>query len=185
LTRSANPFKNKGNYDHLDIKAFQDYLFMKICEIAAELDVPIQIHTGLGRLTRSNAYLLQPLIEAFPMTKFVLLHGSYPWIDDILGLVHVYPKRVFPDLVWLPQISTEAAVRMLSELIEVTNSHSICWRDDSWTSKETYGSLLSAQHVLATVLSNKVHQGYMSLPDAQVLVANILRDNAKRLYKLD
>lgn len=176
--------KGEGNYDSRDIKAFQDYMFMQICEIAAELDLPIQVHTGLGRLTKSNAYLLQPLIEAFPKTKFVLLHGSYPWMDDILGLVHVYPDRVFPDLVWLPQISTEAAIRMLSELIEVTNSHSICWGDDSWTSEETYGSLLSAQHVIATVLSNKVCSNYMSLEEAKVYVKNILRDNARRLYKL-
>ena len=146
--------------------------------------MPFQIHTGLGRLRRSNASLLQPVIEAFPDTKFVLFHGSYPWVDDILGLVHVYPGNVFPDLVWLPQISTDAAVRMLSELLDVTNAHSICWGDDSWTSEESYGSLLSAQHVIATVLSKKIREGSMSLSDAFETASNILRDNPKRLYKL-
>ena len=176
--------KRVGSYDSDDIKAFQDYLFVQVCQIAAELDIPLQVHTGLGRLVKSNAYELQPVIEAHPKTRFVLMHGSYPWIDDILGLVHVYPENVFPDLVWLPVISLDAAVRMVSELIEVTNSSSICWGDDTWTSEESYGSLLAVRHVLATVLSEKIKEGYMSSYDALEVCSAILRDNAKRIYRL-
>jgi hypothetical protein len=167
-----------------DIKAFQDYTFLQICQIAAERDIPFQLHTGLGRLHRTNAYLLQPVIEANPNTRFVLFHGSYPWMDDVLGLVHAYPNNVFPDIVWLPLISLEAAARMVSELIEVTNAHSICWGDDTWTAEESYGSLLAVRHVLATVLAEKVQKKYLSMSDAFELASNILRDNARRIYRI-
>lgn len=172
------------NRSAADIKVFQDYVFQEACQIAAQLDIPMQIHTGLGRLHRSNAILLQPVIEANPDTKFVLFHGSYPWMDDILGLVEKYPNNVFPDLVWLPLISCEASVRFLSELIEVTNSHSICWGDDTWTPEESFGALLAVRHVLATVLSEKIQTGYLSKRDALEIVSNILCDNAARIYKL-
>ncbi|MDD5017084.1 MAG: amidohydrolase family protein [Eubacteriales bacterium] len=177
--------KREGSYDIADVKAFQDYIFLQTCQIAAELDIPFQVHTGLGRLSKTNAYLLQPVIEANPDTRFVLFHGGYPWMDDIFGLVHVYPKNVFPDIVWLPLISTEAAVRMLTELIEVANSQSICWGDDTWTSEESYGALMAVRHVLAMVLSNKIKDGYMLPADAFEAASNILRNNAQRIYRFE
>lgn len=172
------------NYNQTDIKAFQDYVFLQVCKIAAELDIPLQVHTGLGKLYKSNANYLQPVIEANPDTRFVLFHGSYPWTGDIMGLVHVFPKNVFPDICWLPLVSTDAAIRMLSELIEVANAQSICWGCDTWTSEESYGALLAARHVIAKVLSGKIEDGYFGMRDAFDVAANIIRNNAKRIYRL-
>lgn len=167
-----------------DTKTFQDYVFLELCRIAAQLDIPFQIHTGLARMYRSNAAWLQSAIEANPDTKFVIFHGSYPWMDDILGLAHVYPNRVYPDLVWLPLISSEAAVRFLSELIEVADMSTVCWGDDTFTPEESYGALLAVRHVLAEVLSKKIQKGYLSRKDAREIAANILHDNAARIYKI-
>ena len=65
--------------DEGDIRVFQNYVFDKICEIAAELSMPVQIHTGLGLMTGSNAMQLQPLIARNPNTTFGLcmeaIHG--------------------------------------------------------------------------------------------------------------
>ena len=37
-----------------DIRCFQDYLFWKICEIAAEVSLPLQCHTGMGQVIDTN-----------------------------------------------------------------------------------------------------------------------------------
>lgn len=166
-----------------DIKAFQDYVFFKICEIAAELDMPVQCHTGLGQLKGTSAMALREVIEKNPDTKFVLFHGSYPWLDDLNGLVHYYPN-VYPDICWLPIISTSAAERMLHELIEVSTIDRICWGCDTWTSEESYGALLAARHVLKKVLSCKIDEGYLTLDDAKAVAKNILYNNAAKLYKI-
>ncbi|MGD0752377.1 MAG: amidohydrolase family protein, partial [Anaerolineales bacterium] len=76
-----------GNTDPLDIKTFQDYLFFQICRMAADLDFPVQIHTGMGQGHRTNAVHLQTAIQNLPETHFVLLHCSYPWIQDVCMLV--------------------------------------------------------------------------------------------------
>ena len=73
---------------------------------------------------------------------------------------------------------------LLSELIEVTNAHSICWGDDAWTPEESYGALLAARHVLASVLSEKIRTGYLSKGDAFEIISDILCNNAVRIYKL-
>ena len=102
----------------------------------------------------------------------------------MLGLAQVYPKNVFPDIVWLPLISHEASVRFLSELIEAANPYSVCWGDDTWTPEESYGALLAVRHVLATVLSEKMQKGYLSQVDAFEIASNILHNNAINIYNM-
>lgn len=165
----------------MDVKNFQDYIFEQICQIAAKVALPLQIHTGMGLLAKTRAMELQNVIGRKPDTKFVLFHCSYPWMDDIHGLLRVYPN-VYPDLCWLPLLSTSAAIRMLHELIDGGTADKVCWGCDTWTSEESYGALLAIRHVIATVLASKVEEGYFSLEDAFEMADNLLWRNAKRLY---
>jgi hypothetical protein len=166
-----------------DVKTFQDYLFFQICRLAAELDLPVQIHTGMGQGHRTNAAHLQQAIQRFPATRFVLLHCSYPWIQDVSMLVDKYPN-VFPDLSMLPLISTHASITMLHELIERATLDRIFWGCDTWTAEESFGALLAFRHVLASALAEKVFDGYFSRADAFLIIDGILFKNPQRFYKL-
>jgi hypothetical protein len=166
-----------------DVKIFQDFLFFQICRLAAELDLPLQIHTGMGQGHRTNAALLQPAIQSCPATRFVLLHCSYPWIQDVSMLVDKYPN-VYPDLSMLPLVSTHASITMLHELIERATLERIFWGCDTWTAEESYGALLAFLHVLAAALAEKVIDGYFSRADAFLIIDAILFKNPQRYYKL-
>ena len=166
-----------------DIKAFQDFLFFQICRNAAELDLPVQIHTGMGQGRRTNALWLQEVIQKNPQTRFVLLHGSYPWVEDIPALVRLYPN-VFADLCWLPLGSTRAGKFLLHELIENATSDKVMWGCDTWTAEESYGALLSLRFVLSSVLAEKVSEGYLTTQDAQQIIDNILFRNAADFFRL-
>lgn len=175
--------KSKECITKEEIKSFQDYVLFQICEIAAELDMPMQWHVGLGKLKRTNGMWMYDIIDKNPSTKFVLFHGGYPWMDDVAGLLH-YFKNVYCDICWLPIISTSSAERMLCELIEVGTSDKLCWGCDTCTSEESYGAVLAARHVVANVLAGKVEDGFFSINDAQYFADNILHNNAKNLYKM-
>ena len=168
-----NPHEN-------DIRAFQSYVFDKVCEIAAELSMPVQIHTGLGLMAGSNAMQLQPLIARNPDTTFWLMHGSYPWVSDIAGLTHAYPN-VWADLCWLPLISPTAAHRLMHELIDVCNADRVVWGCDTWTSEESYGARLAFLEVLSQVLYERVELGRMRESDAQRYAKAIMHDNAAKI----
>ena len=101
-----------------DISAFQDYLFWKICEIAAEVSLPLQCHTDMGQIIDTNVLQLNNVIKNNPETKFVLLHCGFPWVDDILSMVDGYPN-LYPDLTWVPILSYTASNRILHQLIEM------------------------------------------------------------------
>jgi predicted TIM-barrel fold metal-dependent hydrolase len=178
------PAELEPGVDPQDIKDFQDFLFFWICRVAAELDLPVQIHTGTGQGRRTQAAWLQDAIQKNPATRFVLLHCGYPWIQDIPALVSRYPN-VFPDLSMLPLFSTQACRAMLHELIEGATADRLSWGCDTWTPEESFGSLLAFRHVLASVLAEKVVEGYFSLEDARLVIDYALFQNAARFYHLD
>ena len=164
-----------------DIKAFQDYVFFEICRIAAEYNVPLQCHTGLGKLEKSNAMQMQEVIRKNPETRFVLFHGSYPWIQDVCALIHNYPN-VYADICWLPIISGSACETLLKELIEVGTTDRITWGCDTWTSEESFGAMLAAKQVVAKVFAEYTDNSYLSQVDAQEFIRQIFYENAEKLY---
>lgn len=179
----ASKVFNNGDFSKEDIRKFQDYLFNYICDIAAEQKTPLQCHTGLACLDGTNAINLLKTIKGHPETKFVLFHGSFPWTDDLLGLLHVHPN-VYTDICWLPLISPSAAEYALNQMIEVGTADKICWGCDTWTSEESYGARIAINFVLTNVLTKKISDGYIDLNDAKQLVENVLYSNPKALYKL-
>lgn len=181
--KAENVFNNISALIETESRHFQDYLFYQICNIAAELDLPLQIHTGLGQLHDTNALQLREVIEKHPETKFVLFHGGYPWLQDVCALTHNF-TNVYIDVCWLPIISTTAARRFLSEIIEVSTMDKITWGCDTWTSEESYGALLALRQVLRDVLMGKINSKYLNLSAAKVIADRIMFKNAEDLYGL-
>lgn len=167
-----------------EIKNFGDYVMFELCRIAAELNIPVQIHTGLGKLEKSNAIHLKKLIEYNPATRFSLFHCGYPWMDDILGLLHNY-RNVYPDLCWLPLISTSAAIRFIREALEVGDTGRFTWGCDTWTAQESYGALLAVRHCLAKALSEMCCEKLITVDQAETVIQAILCTNAEKIYNLD
>lgn len=164
-------------------RQFQDYVFAHLCDLAAELGVPVLNHTGLGGMVGTRAMGMEWVIRTHPRTQFGLMHGSYPWTQDVLGLVHAYPN-VYADLCWLPIISTSAAERFLRELIEVGAMGRITWGCDTWNSVESYGALLAGRKALAEVFAGCIADGLMDRAYALDYIRAILHDNAERIYRL-
>ncbi len=166
-----------------DVKDFQDYLFFQVCRLAAEFRLPLQVHTGTGQGKSTNALFLLEAIQKNPEAQFVLLHCSYPWIQDTSFLASRF-SNVHTDLSMLPLFSSQAAGMVLEELIEGANSHQVAWGCDTWTPEESYAALLALRHVLARMLSVRIANGYFDQEAAEFLIDNILYHNPKQLYGL-
>jgi hypothetical protein len=98
-------------------------------------------------------------------------------------LVTSYPN-VYPDLSWVPLISSHAAETLLHELIERSTIDRICWGCDTWTPEESYGSLLAFCHVLASTLITKRIDGYLSDQEAYQFIDRVFSTNPNQLYKI-
>jgi hypothetical protein len=162
--------------------AYESTMFDFFCRLAATFGVPFQVHTGMGQLSGSNPLAFEPTIVRHPDVHFVLFHAGYPWCSEAAGLAHSH-NNISLDMVWAPIISTSAAVAALHEFIEVARSSDrIAWGSDTWTSEEAIGALLAWQHVVATVLSQKVEAGYFDMAEAEALAQKLMFRNAARIY---
>lgn len=162
--------------------AFGDYVLWRGMELAEELELPVQFHTGLARLSGSNPMNMEKLIAAHPRNRIVLFHGGFPWIYETAGLVHNY-GNVVVDINWLPLISTSAAASALNAYIDVLrDSGSITWGGDTWTGEEAVGASMALRHVLAKTLSDRVSEGLWTAKDAERFADKLMSENAKRIY---
>jgi hypothetical protein len=78
-------------------KALRDLVFRTALGRAADLGLPIQVHTGIGdseiRLTESDPLLLEEVLRTPEGTaaRVVLIHGSFPWHEQAAYLATVRP----------------------------------------------------------------------------------------------
>lgn len=96
-----------------NIKRFQEYVFDCICKTAAELEMPIQVHTGLGLMKGSDAMQLQPLIDRNKHTTFLLMHGSYPGpaiLQGLLMFIQMYGRIFAGYLSYHPLLHTACSM---------------------------------------------------------------------------
>lgn len=91
----------------------------------------VQFHTGLGDndivLSRASPAEMQPLIKAYPNTKIVLLHSSYPFTREAGYLTAVY-ANVFLDFGEVfPFVSAEGQAAVVRQVLELSPTNKIMW----------------------------------------------------------
>lgn len=168
-----------------DIKAFEDFIMWYLAELAAHYDLPFQIHTGDARLQGTNPLLLMEMIEGNPKTKFILMHGGFPWVDETGGLVMAEMSRaanVWIDSNWLPTISYTMAKRAFHEWLEVMSSNRIMWGTDLHHAEGIYAAAEMTRRCLAEVLSEKIERGDLTMEEARRIGRQIMRDNALEVF---
>ena len=161
---------------------FGNYIFHRCCELAAELDVPFQLHSGLALIGGSDPAHLIPILEKYPQTRFVLFHAGYPWIHTIAGLAHNYTNAC-PSMTWMPTISSTAAVRALNEFLDVAQSaRTITWGSDCWVSEESVGAVMAWRWVVARTLADRIDMGLLRIRDAGKLAEGLMFANNRYMY---
>lgn len=180
--------RQSDSLSEAETKALQDFMFHWIIEKSIELDLPIQIHTGYlagngNTLDNSHPLKLNSLFLRYPKARFSLFHGGYPWTGEFAALGKMF-KNVYLDLVWLPQISREAAVRGLDEMLDCVPFNKFFWGGDCHFIEESTGSLEFGKDVVAQVLAQRVERGLMTEEIAKEIALHIFRENAIRFFKL-
>ena len=181
LARSA---WGKSSPDAAEQKAFSDFVVDRFCSLAAEHDLPVQMHLGSAIIRGSHPLKTAGLIERHPRTRFLLMHLAYPWARELLGMALIY-RNVWLDLCWAPLLSPTLFRQSLHEAIEVLPDESrMMIGGDNWHAEETYGAMTLSRRILAEVLDDKIRDGYFAEADAQRLAPKILSDNAVSFFGL-
>ena len=169
-------------------KALEDFMFHWVIKKSIEVALPIQIHTGYlagngNTLENSRPTKLNNLFLRYPKATFILFHGGYPWTGEYAALGKMF-RNVYLDIVWLPQISREAAVRALDEMLDCVPYNKFFWGGDCHFIEESAGSLEFGKDVVAQVLAGRVERGFMTEEVARDVALKIFRENALEVFKL-
>jgi hypothetical protein len=170
-------------------KKIQDFMFHWVIQQSIEHDLPIQIHTGYlagngNYLENGRPVKLNNLFLKYPEARFVLFHGGYPWTGEYAALGKMFPN-VYLDIVWLPQISREAAVLALDEMLDCVPYNKFFWGGDCGFIEESTGSLEYGKEVLAEVLARRIERGLLTEDVASDIVQKVLRENAIEVFGLE
>lgn len=165
-------------------KAFSDFVVDRLCRIAGERDLPVQMHLGTAIIRGSHPLKAAGLVERHPRTRFLLMHLAYPWSRDLLGMAFVY-RNLWLDLTWSLLLSPSHFKLALHEAIEILPDESrMMIGGDNWHAEETYATMRLARQLMGDVLEEKIRAGYFREGDAMRLARKILSDNARQFFKL-
>jgi predicted TIM-barrel fold metal-dependent hydrolase len=167
----------------------EDFMVHAAARLAGEYGLPFQIHVGYGSwqsniTEQANPLLLNPLIEAHRQTKFVLLHGGYPFIGEMATLAKNHPN-VYIEAGWLAYIAPAAYRRAMAEWLDaVPASKILAFSADCLHVEQTYGALLLARRLLAQCLAEKADEAGWDLSLCLEVARWLMYSNAAELYRL-
>ena len=165
-------------------KAFGDFVVDRLCALAGEREIPVQMHVGTALVRGSHPLKAAGLVERHPGTRFLLMHLAYPWSRDLLGLAFTY-RNIWLDLTWSFMLSPAHFKLALHEAIDVLPDEGrMMLGGDSWHAEESYGAIMLARRLIAEVLQERVAGGYLDGRGAERLARRILSENARAFFRL-
>ena len=169
-------------------KALRDLLFRHALGRCAELDRPLQVHTGFGdseiRLAESDPLLLEEVLRTAEGSSadVVLIHASYPWHEHAGYLASVRP-RVWTEFSLCNLFSPATTADRLLRLLDVAPAGRITVGSDGHGLPEShwFGSVVlrDAWETVRERLGETVSEEWKD-----VTAAGIFEDNARQLYRL-
>ncbi len=192
--RIYSVYVNAAEPSNDEYKAVQDFLFRYIALEAGRLGLPIHIHTSIGvgsYFRQANAHVLamESLFNdpALRKTKFVMLHGGWPFVTEA-GTLIVKPNVYVDFSGWCYLTYPNQAAKQLRFLLEMAPEKVLYGSDASpfgggigWEETALIGANFGRQ-ALGLAVTQMIEEGEVSVDRGKQLVHMVLRDNARNLY---
>ncbi len=179
-----------------EYKVLQDYLFRHIAREAGRLGLPVHIHCSIGAGSyfldaNANPFALESIFNdpALRKTKFVMLHGSWPFAREAAALIlkpNVYLD--FSALMYLTYpLEASRAIRLYLEaapekVLYASDaspfSNHVGWEETAWIGSR------NGRLALGVALTGMVQDGEITPDRAKQIGHLVMRENARQLYHL-
>jgi hypothetical protein len=173
-------------------KPLLDYLLHEALASASQQGVPIQFHTGYGDpdtdLRLGNPLHLRLVFEEprYQGAPVVLLHESFPYTREAAYLAAVY-SHVYADLSYaVPPIGRAELLAMTRAALAGAPTSKLLYSSDGHSIPEhAWLGARCGREIVAAVLQEMVAARELRPGMAEDAGAGLLRENARRLYRLD
>ena len=187
---SSDAAPSKSDYEKV-----QNYLFEVIAEEAGHLGLAVHIHTGIGcggyyQVAGANPLNLEPMLDqpSLRATKFVLLHGGFPFTDEMTSMLtrpNVYTDTSLEPLM----LSVARAAQSIRSWLEYV-PEKVLYGTDLYSGDDgAYGwdvigwqAAHNARYALALALTAMMRDGEITRTQALQMANMVLHGNAEKLY---
>jgi hypothetical protein len=177
-----------------DYRIFQDYIFRVLIDQAGKLNLPVHFHSAVGigdyfSLRNGNPLNLENVLrdQRYAKTKFVLIHGGYPYTLEMIWLTAA--KNVYTDSSLVGYYVYPSELKnILKQWISLYPERIMFGSDafpfnDAVGAEETFWlAARSARTAAAAALAELVAEGAFNEEKAVELARMYLHENAARLY---
>ncbi len=167
-----------------------DWCWARGVELAMEHNLPFKMHTGHyaghGRMQmeRIRSGHLCDLLIKYPQARFVLMHISYPYSDELVAMAKHFPN-VYVDLCWAWSIDPFSACDCVRRMIHAVPSNKLFafGGDTFWPNLSVAFSIQSRQW-LTRALQAEVNDGLLTEREAIFLATRLMRGNQEECFDL-
>jgi uncharacterized protein len=179
-----------------DYKALQDYIFRFIAGECGRLGLAVHIHVAHGgggyfNVAGANPLLLEPLLDdpSLRNVNFVMIHGGWPFTDEMTPLL-TKPNAYVDFSEQTAFNSARSVSEVLRKWLEYV-PEKVMFATDAYPSSKELGweeaafiAAKTGREALGLALTGMVRDHDIT-PDRAIELAHmVLRDNARKLYKL-
>jgi predicted TIM-barrel fold metal-dependent hydrolase len=177
--------------DDAERVALGDWCLGRVAEEAARHGLPVKIHTGTyaGQggmpIERIRAALLTNLLRRYPDTRFVLMHASYPYSDELLAIAKHFPN-VWVDLCWAWSLNPRHTGDFVRNFIHsVPSSKLFAFGGDSFEPDVAVSYAFQAREWLTRTLQAEIVEGLLTEREAIRLAARWMGENQAACFDLE
>ncbi|MCJ8328655.1 MAG: amidohydrolase family protein [Lentisphaeria bacterium] len=167
-----------------------DWAWARGVELSIKHNLPFKIHTGhyagnnSMQINRINAAHLCPLLLAYPEARFVLMHISYPYQDELLSIAKHFPN-VWVDMCWAWSINPHSSAEFLRGFIHSVPINKLFgFGGDSFHPHSSVAYGQQTRNWLTRALQQEVDEGMLTETEAIHIAQRILQDNQMDCFDL-
>jgi hypothetical protein len=172
------------------VKALRDFLIVGAMELSIDLDVPMQIHTGVGDydilLDQCDPALLYDLLkdEELRHASVVLVHSGFPNNQNAAFMASVLPNVFLDFSLTIPFLNPLGHER-LKEVLEIVPSSKVMYGSDGFNIPELFWfSAKVGKRVLEKCFRSFAEEKLFDEDEINQKARQVLAQNATQLYRL-
>jgi len=172
------------------IRPLDDWLFHQFLRMAADLDLPVQIHTGhmagiRNEISKTNAVSLTNVFALHREVRFDLFHANWPYGGELMFLAKNYPN-VSIDFCWANIIDPVYCQRLFQQALSAVPHGKVhgYGSDFCGHADRAWAHAAIARDNIAWALSEMVDREYLGMDEARTVARMWLFENANRFYRL-
>jgi predicted TIM-barrel fold metal-dependent hydrolase len=168
-----------------------DWCWARGVELAIEYRLPFKIHTGIMAFNNIMAHPdrlrpahLGPLLTRYGSARFVLMHLSYPYMDELITVAKHFPC-VYVDMCWGWAINLHSAVDFVRRIMHgVPVNKLFAFGGDTLWPSQTVALAVQARAGLTRALQAEVEDGFLTEAEAIQIATRVMRDNQAACFDL-